>query len=414
MSYSTTQRSDNNKIRDAVINDIDKNKQHYRDLQTFLIKKYKKAEGRKKTSYDDDDFGIGNNEESEGSEKDFLWKLLQDSENLANINPRTLYDWAILLDKKAKEKYWTWSDPIQVELFTGYSYEPYKKVMIKPEMVDIHETYLEDIQYSEKSFCLIEKWLKNQKIMMSNATYDHWVYEITQYYFKNKIQIEKDIVFRPLDNDKKRCFYELEYFRIEEKEISKKIEELQCIENNIKKTKKQLSTIIQQKGLTKKNIEDYDFNIHQYICLLANYWYEHKDEFRDDLVFHPLKNKKDMENHCINVYSINMNNIISMSIHIQGSIHKQNIDHLEKIKKWSEDNQPKKFDFENMNLSDWKEVIKNYHKIEKIDIQETTIYYPKWKKESLYSFNHHIIDHKELTKETDIFDILCLNDDDVF
>ena len=43
-----TQENIENKIHNAVVSEIDRNKMHIRDLNSFLVKKYKNAGGRKK------------------------------------------------------------------------------------------------------------------------------------------------------------------------------------------------------------------------------------------------------------------------------------------------------------------------------------------------------------------------------
>ena len=111
-------------------------------------------------------------------------------------------------------------------------------------MVDYIETYEYDIKTSSYQLEIVEKYLQKQCIHIHKLNHDEWVYEIANYYYENrdKIQYTKilsdDMVFRPLDNDKIRPFYELKHYRIESKEILKLIEEIITIEQNIKNTKK--------------------------------------------------------------------------------------------------------------------------------------------------------------------------------
>ena len=285
-----TQELIEKQIYNAVVCEIDKNKQHFRDLNTFLVQKYKKAGGNKRTSYDDDDFGIGDEDESEGYELDFLWDLLKNADRKVSLNPKTVYDWAKLFDKKSNDKCWNWVNPIKVELFTGFYAEPYKQVTIKPEMVDYIETYEYDIKTSSYQLEIIEKYLQKQCIHIHKLNHDEWVYEIANYYYENrdKIQYTKilsdDMVFRPLDNDKIRPFYELKHYRIESKEILKLIEEMHTIEQNIKNTKKILTKILKENKITTK--EANKLNYHQYLYIISMYYLEHKDEFSNDYVFH--------------------------------------------------------------------------------------------------------------------------------
>ena len=82
-----TQELIEKQIYNAVVSEIDKNKQIFsRFKYTFLVQKYKKAEENKRTSYDDDDFGIGDEDESEGYELDFLWDLLKNADRKVSLN----------------------------------------------------------------------------------------------------------------------------------------------------------------------------------------------------------------------------------------------------------------------------------------------------------------------------------------
>lgn len=423
MSYTMEEKIEK-KLYHSVMNDIDKNKQHFREMEDFLRKKYKKAGGRKKTHYDDDDFGIGDDDESEGYELDFLWKLLKDFDKKVELNPKTVYDWAILLDKKAQEKYWTWSKPIQVELFTGFYAEPFRNVIIKPEMVDYIENYEDDIKKSSTQLEIIEKGLKKRSIQTYKMEYDDWVFEIANYYYlfvngssSNKLELLTDLVFRPVNNEEKRPFYELLHYRIKSSEIIQKMKELEIIQKNKTKTKKLLIKVLKENNINKKEINELSY--HQYLFLLSSYWTNHKDEFKDDFVFHPQKREKYLEPHKFDVETITMESIKKFSIYIEGSKKEEYILELEKVKKWAIKS-IKKYDFESMDEYEWKELIKDYHKDEKIEILESTFYYPKCKKEKLYSLNHYIIDHEELIKEFDLLDLMGFssdeedNDDDFF
>jgi len=403
------------KLYHSVMNDIDKNKQHFREIEDFLRKKYKKAGGRKKTHYDDDDFGIGDDDESEGFEVDFLWKLLKDFDKKVELNPKTVYDWAILFDKKAQEKYWNWSKPIQVELVTGFYAEPFRNVIIKPEMVDYIETYEDDIKKSSCQLELIEKGLKKRNIQTYKMEYDDWVFEIANYYLfnneslSNKLDLFTDLVFRPANNEEKRPFYELVHYRIESSEIIKKIQELKTIQKNKTKTKKLLIKVLKENNI--KNKELTELGYHQYLFLLSSYWTNHKDEFKDDFVFHPQKREKYLEPHKFDVETINMESIKKFSHYIEDSKKEEYILELEKVKKWAIQKN-KKDNFESMDENDWRELIKDYHKDENIEILESIFYYPQCKKIKQYSLNHYIIDHEELIKEFDLLDLMGFSSDE--
>ena len=65
-----------------------------------------------------------------------------------------------------------------------------------------------------------------------------------------------------------------------------------------------------------------------------------------------------------------------------------------------------------MNEQDWKELIKNYHEENKIEILESTIYFPVSKKIKSYSLNHYIIDSEDLNEGFNILDLMDLDSDD--
>ena len=400
------------KIENAVVSEIDRNKQHIRDLDTFLVKKYKNAGGRKRTSYDDDDFGIGDDDESEGYELDFLWNLLKNSDRKVSLNPKTVYDWAKLFDKKSSDNYWNWVNPIKVELFTGFYAEPYKQVTIKPEMVDYIEMYEHDIKTSSLQLETIANYLQKKSIHIHKLNYDEWVYEIANYYFENKntIQYSKILssamVFRPLDNDKITPFYELKHYRIEPKEILKIIEELNTIEKNIKNTKKILTKILKENSITTK--EATNLNYHQYLYIISMYYLNHQDEFSNDYVFHPMTIK---ENHKIQYDIIQMENILKFGDYIKLSKNDLYLTELNKIKIWGSID-GRIDDWTSMNEQDWKELIKNYHEENKIEILESTIYFPVSKKIKPYSLNHYIIDSEDLNEGFNILDLMDLDSDD--
>ncbi len=409
-----TQKHIEKQIYNAVVSEIDRNKQHVRDLDKFLVEKYKKAGGNKRTSYDDNDFGIGDDDESEGYELDFLWNLLKNADRKVSLNPKTVYDWAKLFDKKSSDNRWNWVNPIKVELFTGFYAEPYKQVTIKPEMVDYIETYEHDIKTSSYQLEMIETYLQKKCINIHKLNYDEWVYEIANYYYENRntIQYSKilsdDMVFRPHDNDKIRPFYELKHYRIESREIIKIIEEIHAIEKNIKNTKKILTKILKENKITTK--EANQLNYHQYLYIISMYYLEHDDEFSDDYVFHP---KTIQENHKIQYDKIEMENILKFSDYIKLSKSESYIVELNKVKNWGSING--KVDEDNwnsMNEMDWKELIKKYHEENKIEILESTIYFPVSKKIKPHSFNHYIIDSEELNEGFDILDLMCLESDD--
>ena len=159
---------------------------------------------------------------------DFLWNLLKNTDRKITLNPKTVYEWAKLFDKKSSDNCWIWKNPIKVELFTGFYAEPYKKVIVSPEMVDYIETYEDDIITSSRQLETIENYLQKNGVNVHKLNYEEWVYEIANYYFENKSTIQypkilsSDMVFRPLDNDKIRPFYELKHYRIKSNEILKK------------------------------------------------------------------------------------------------------------------------------------------------------------------------------------------------
>lgn len=415
MNYISEEENIEKKLHKAVVYDIDRNKQHLREINDVLREKYKKAGGRKKTHYDDNDFGIGDDDESEGYELDFLWRLLQDFDKNIELNPKTVYDWAILLDKKAKEKHWDWSRPIQVKLFTGFYAEPFRKVIVKPEMVEYIETYEDDVKKSYHKLESIEKWLKEKNIQSYKMNHEEWVFEIATYFylFQNEILITPsrpilftDLVFRPLNNEVKRPFYELVHYRIESKEIIKKMDELHDIEKNKRKTNRILTKVLKENNINNLRIIDLDYD--QYLFLLSSYWLEYKDEFKNDDVFHPQKKETELEPHRVDVYTINMNSIKRFGNYIKCSKKEEYIKELENVKSWASES--KKIDtFENMNDYDWLYLIKEYHKEQNIEILESTIYFPKSNKNKSYSFNHYIID---LTKNFDILDLMYFSSDE--
>ena len=406
------------KLYYEVVSMIDKNKQHFKEIEDFLRKKYKKAGGRKKTHYDDSDFGIGDDEESEGYELDFLWKLLEDSDKKVDLNPKTVYDWAILLYKKAQEKHLRWTKPIHVELFTGFYADPFKKVLVRPEMVDYIDTYEDDVKKSSHRFNMIEKWLKERNVQTYKMEYDDWVFEIAYYYYETqnhlistpeKLDLIKNLVFRPVNNEEKKPLYELVHYRIESQEIIEKIQELDNIEKNKKKTKRLLNNVLKKNNINNKEIIELSY--HQNLFLLSTYWLNHKDEFKDDFIFHPQKREKDFEEHRIDVETIKMESIKRFSNYIEGSKKDTFMIELEKVKTWATQKK-NKVNFDDMDENDWRELIKDYHKEEHINILESTIYYPKWKREKPHSLNHYIIDHEELTKEFDILDLMEFSSDE--
>ena len=437
MSYSRVSEnmSSEQKILRATLADIDKNKQHYKDIKDFLIKKYKKANGRKQTSVDDD-FDIGDDDESENHEKDFLWKTLHEFEKI-DLNPKTVYEFALLFKKKADELGLFWSKPIQTDIFTRFYAEPYRKCIIKPDDVDIYEDYLEDIKNSETRMKMIEKWLIKENIKSYELNQDQWLFHISSYYVKNKIQLEDNIVFRPVDKDEKRCFYELKHYSIEYDKIKLKMFELETIhvntlktktllskimkENailetihvNTLKTKTLLSKVMKENAITKKVLQNLD--IHQYIYLLAKYWLKSKDEFDDDYVFHPKKSKSVQEIHDIDVYSIYMKDIKTMSVHIQNSTSEKAQELVNIIINWENEknktNETKK-KFSDFIFTDWRSLIKDYYTSNKRDIPQDVVYYPKSKETILYSLNHYVIDHEELTRKFDILDLFDFEESD--
>ena len=62
---------------------------------------------------------------------------------------------------------------------------------------------------------------------------------------------------------------------------------------------------------------------------------------------------------------------------------------LNKIKIWGSID-GKIDDWTSMNEQDWKELTKNYHEENKIEILESTIYFPVSKKIKSHSLNHYI------------------------
>ena len=108
-----------------------------------------------------------------------------------------------------------------------------------------------------------------------------------------------------------------------------------------------------------------------------------------------------------------MENILKFSDYIKWSKSESYIVELNKVKNWGSING--KVDEDNwnsMNEMDWKELIKKYHEENKIEIIESTIYFPAYKKIKPHSFNHYIIDSEELNEGFDLLDLMCLESDD--
>ena len=186
----------------------------------------------------------------------------------------------------------------------------------------------------------------------------------------------------------------------------KKIEEMNTIEKNIKNTKKLFTKILKENKIPTK--EANKLNYHQHLYIISSYYLDHQDEFSNDHVFHPKTIK---ENHTIQYDTIQLENILKFCDYIKSSKSESHIEELNKIKTWGSIN-GKIDNLGSMNEDDWKELIKKYHQENKIEILDSTIYFPISKKMKPHSLNHYIIDSEDLNESDCFLGLISLESDD--
>ena len=163
-----------------------------------------------------------------------------------------------------------------------------------------------------------------------------------------------------------------------------------------------------KKIFKEKEIDECDFNIHQYIIILASYVINKMDYSTDfrrhlpkkDHIFHPNKNKSDSKDDELNYYSIDYDTIMKFVGHIRnttiGIKKRENEELVSKIIEWAlqTDKNVKK-----LTTYDWIKLIKEYYKSEGLEINKDTIIYIENQKKKEHSLNYTIIDYDNLTTE---------------
>ena len=301
-------------ISDAVDKDESNIKQFHNNHLNYLKEKYKKNGGRKRTYIYDEDFsiGIGDEDESEGQFLDFIWDSIKRIEKM-ETNAMSLCEKALLCKKKAIElnlKH-EWVKPIKIGFCTGYGglegddlNELFKKGTVTLELANDYEDYLEYHKDSDPILKDIQKYMKNNDISTFKREKDVWIHNIALYYAENGKDLLESLIFYPLNG--KSPILDFAYHIITYDDLIEKINEYKKVFDEKKKSDKYLKKIFQEKEIDKTC----NFNIHQYIIILANYVINKMDYCSDpkkhlpkkDHIFHPNKKKSDSNDDELNYY----------------------------------------------------------------------------------------------------------------
>lgn len=399
-------------ILKAVNADIDKLKRYNNERREKTIPLYKKCGGKKNCGHYDgmkeEYFEYIDEDEEEGYLPDFYWIQIMNCKS-QKINPLSAYEIALLCKKKAEELDISWTKPMKSEFWGGHYSRPYLKCIITPKLAKDYQEYLEDVKSSNKRMKVIEESLKSKDISIYKLNKDNWIHVIANYYVDNKIDLEDYIVFRPFDSKSKNSLFKLTYHTIEYDTLEEKITEIMTINGNVEKTGQLLDKIIEYNSIDEDILVK--FNIHQYIVIITKYWQENPDLFKEDYVFCPVKSKDQIKEHKINVYSIDIKDIMRMNKHIEYSVLEKNKELVNDVKKWSSENNKNEKEFEMMGNKEWDNLIKSYYKENNIDIPEDIIYYIPSKTPEPFCLNYYIIDHFDLTDDS-IFSLFKYDDYD--
>lgn len=399
------------RISKAVDKDESSIKQFHKIHLNYLKKEYKKNGGRKRTDIDDEDFSIGIGEEDETSEGqflDFIWDSIKRIEKM-ETNAMSLCEKAILCKKKAIELdlYREWDGPIKTEFCTGYGgldgddlNELFKKGNITKKLANDYEIYLEYHKDSDPILKDIQIYMKNNNISTFKREKDVWIHNIALYYAENGKDLPVSLIFYPLNG--KSPILDFAYHIIEYNDLDEKFDEYKKVFDEKKKSDKYLKKIFEEKEIDKTC----DFNIHQYIIILASYVINKMDYSTDfrrhlpkkDHVFHPNKKKSDSNDDELNYYSIDYDTIMKFVSHIRNTTIKkrENDELVSKIIEWAlqSDKNVKK-----LTTYEWIKLIKEYYKSEELEIKKDIIIYIENPKKKEHSLNYTIIDYDHLTSE---------------
>ncbi len=399
------------RILKAVDKDESDIKQFHKNHLNYLKKEYKKNGGRKRTDIYDEDFSIGIGEEDETSEGqflDFIWDSIKRIEKM-ETNAMSLCDKAIICKKKAIELnlYREWDVPIKTEFCTGYGgldgddlNELFKKGTVTLELANDYEDYLEYHKDSDPILKDIQKYMNNNDISTFKREKDVWIHNIALYYAENGKDLLESIIFYPLNG--KSPILDFAYHIITYDDLIEKINEYKKVFDEKKKSDKYLKKIFEEKEIDKTC----DFNIHQYIIILASYVINKMDYSTDfrrhlpkkDHVFHPNKKKSDSKDDELNYYSIDYDTIMKFVDHIRNTTIKKRINDelVSKIIEWALQTDK---NVKNLTTCEWVELIKEYYKSLGLEINKDTIIYIENPKKKEYSLNYTIIDYDDLTTE---------------
>lgn len=400
------------RISKAVDKEESNIKQFLKDHLNYLKEKYKKNGGRKRTDIDDEDFSIGIGDEYKSEERflDFIWDSIKIIEKM-ETNAMSLCEKAIICKKKAIELnlYREWDGPIRTEFCTGYGgldgddlNELFKKGKITKKLADDYEIYIDYHKDSDPILKDIQKYMKNNNISTFKREKDVWIHNIALYYAENGKDLPVSLIFYPLNG--KSPILDFAYHIIEYNDLDEKFDEYKKVFDEKKKSDKYLKKIFQEKEIDKTC----DFNIHQYIIILANYVINKIDYCSDpnrhlpkkDFIFHPIKKKSDSNDDELNYYSIDYDTIMKFVGHIRntttGIKKRENDELVSKIIEWALQTDK---NVKNLTTYDWIKLIKEYYKCLELEINKDTIIYIENPKKKEYSLNYTIIDYDDLTTE---------------